>query len=325
MLKSKYFIIAAAALVMTASCGNDDDYMLYSDPAEFGLNPVAIVADARGGSYELTVSGSGEWTASLGETNSAVQGWCTLSEVKGKGYSKIKVNVTQSSSFTKRRSMMLQFTSGGRTLRCRVLQGTQVLGDNEVLINGNVWSTVNVNTPGTFCTSPDEIGKVYQFNSKKPFEFENNPEGWGPYDYEANNVDWQEENDPSPEGWRVPTAAEMAALWEIGATWVSKEQTGFDKNGLVVGVDAATAAQVTKDNHRALGALFLPQSGWINADGALDRTWLVSVRTSTSLSKTHGGMSLGDSGGYRDTWGWGDGQKERAAMIRPVKVIDVED
>ena len=92
-----------------------------------------------------------------------------------------------------------------------------------------------------------------------------------------------------------------------------------------MGVDAAAAAQVTKDNHRALGALFLPQSGWINADGVLDRTWLVAVRTATSLSKTHGGMSLGDAGGYRDLWGWGDGQKERAAMIRPVKIIEIEE
>ena len=94
---------------------------------------------------------------------------------------------------------------------------------------------------------------------------------------------------------------------------------------MIVGVDASTAALVNKDNCRALGALFLPQSGWINSDGVLDRDWLVAVRTSTSLSATHGGMSLGDSGGYRDTWGWGDGQKERAAMIRPVKILEVED
>lgn len=41
----------------------------------------------------------------------------------------------------------------------------------------------------------------------------------------------------------------------------------------------------------------------------MDRTWLCAVRSANSLSVTHGGMSLGDSGGYRDTWGWGDGQK----------------
>lgn len=323
MFRLRYKIMAAAAIILAASC-SDDEYTLYSDPSEFGVNPIAIVADAAGGAYEITVSGTGEWTAALGETNSAIQGWCTLSEDAGNGYTKITVNVTPSSSFTKRRSMILEFTSGGRTLRARVLQGTQVLGTNEVLINGNVWSTVNVDNPGTFCTSPDQIGKVYQFNSNKPWDFTSNPPGWTS-EYNYDNSDWLAENDPSPEGWRVPTAAEMVALWEIGATWVSKAQTGFTTDGIVIGVDAGTAAQVTKDNHRALGALFLPQSGWINADGVTDRTWLVAVRTSTSLSKTHGGMSLGDSGGYRDTWGWGDGQKERAAMIRPVKIIHVED
>lgn len=323
MLKFRYFILAAAALALTASC-SDDDYTLYSDPGEFGLNPIAIVADAEGGSYELTVSGTGDWSAKMGETNSAALGWCTLSANKGTGYTTIKVNITPSTSFTKRRSQILEFTSGGRTLRCRVLQGTMVLGENEVLINGNVWSTVNVNEPGTFCTSPDEIGKVYQFNSKKPFNFVDNPEGWSK-DYNYNTSNWQPENDPSPEGWRVPTAQEMASLWEIGSTWVSKAQTGFSCDGIVVGVDAATAAQVTKDNCRSLGALFLPKSGWLNLDGVKDRTWLVSVRTSTSLSKTHGGMSLGDSGGYRDLWGWGDGQKERAAMIRPVRDLQIEE
>ena len=309
--------------MLAASC-SDDDYTLYSDPSEFGLNPIAIVAEPEGGSYELTISGNGEWSASLGETNSAVQGWCTLSADKGNGFTKIKVNVTESSSFTKRRSMILNFTSGGRTLRCRVLQGTQVLGENEVLINGNVWSAVNVNEPGTFCQSPDEMGKVYQFNSKKPWDFVSNPPGWST-DYNYDTCDWQPENDPSPEGWRVPTAAETVALWEIGATWVSAKQTGFSTPGIIIGVDAATAANVTKDNINSLGALFLPRSGWINGEGATDRTWLVAVRTATSLSRTHGGMSLGDSGGYRDTWGWGDGQKERAAMIRPVKIIQIEE
>lgn len=324
MLKRRYNIIAVAGVALLAASCSDDDHVLYSDPNEFALNPVAIVADANGGTYDLVVTGSGEWTASMGETNTETAGWCVLSQVTGKGQTTVKIEVTPSGSFTKRRSMIMEFTSGGRKLKCRLVQGTQVLGDNEVLINGNVWSTVNVDEPGTFCQSPDEIGKLYQFNRNKPWAFEDNPEGWSSA-YANDGVNWQAENDPSPEGWRVPTAQEMAALWEIGATWVSPDKSGFNRAGLIVGVDAATADLVTKDNCRALGAMFLPQSGWLNSDGVLDRTWLVAVRTSTSLSDTHGGMSLGDSGGYRDVWGWGDGQKERAAMIRPVKILEVED
>lgn len=313
-------------MAMMATACQEDDYTLYSDPTEFAVNPIAVVADATGGSYEVKITGKGDWVAKLGETNSTAQDWCTLSQMSGTGETTITINVTESGSFTKRRSMMMEFTSGDRTLKCRLLQGTQVLGENEVLINGNVWSTVNVNTPGTFCDSPEEIGMLYQFNSKKPWPFESNPADWSKdYDYDANNVNWQAENDPSPEGWRVPTTGEMAALWAIGATWRKPADTGFSVGGIVVGVDAETAAMVTKENYRSLGALFLPKSGWLNYDGVLDRTWLVAVRSATSLSKTHGGMSLGDSGGYRDTWGWGDGQKERAGMIRPVKILAIED
>ena len=130
---------------------------------------------------------------------------------------------------------------------------------------------------------------------------------------------------PSPEGWRVPTTEEMAALWEKGATWVTASQTGFKTDGIIIGVDEVTAKRATKDNLKQLGCLFLPQSGWRNETGMMDLTWLCAVRSGNSLSPTHGGMSLGDSGGYCDTWGWGDGQKARAAMIRPVKNIQVED
>ena len=41
-----------------------------------------------------------------------------------------------------------------------------VLGEDEVLINGLVWSTKNVGTPGTFATSPDDIGQLYQSTEK---------------------------------------------------------------------------------------------------------------------------------------------------------------
>lgn len=314
--------MAIAGLMLTAC--HDDNYTLYSDPDEFGLNPIAIVADANGGSYELKVTGTGEWVAKLGKTNTSALDWCLLSQDEGKGQATITINVTPSGSFTQRRSMLLEFTSGNRTLQCRVLQGTQVLGEKEVLINGNVWSTVNIDAPGSFCETPDQIGKLYQFNRNIPFDPKSNPAGW-PSNYTNDNTNWTSDNDPSPEGWRVPTTAEMVALWEIGSTWVSKSKTGFSRDGIIIGVDATTAGMVTKENHRALGALFLPQSGWINSDGVFDRTWLVAVRSATSLSATHGGMSLGDSGGYRDVWGWGDGQKERAGMIRPVKILQVED
>jgi hypothetical protein len=314
-----------AALFVLSSCDDDKTYIVGADSTKFGVNPVAIPVEADGGSFMLKVNGTGEWTAKLVDFNTNSTDWCTLSQMTGTGAQEVTVTINPTTSLTKMRSVFIEVTSGDKTVKSRVLQQTMVLGENEVLIDGLIWSTVNLDTPGTFVASPDEVGKLYQFNRNIPYDFDGGvPSNW-PSTYVSDGTDWTTDNDPCPEGWRIPTTAEMVALWTKGATWVSKSQTGFNRNGIVIGVDAATAAMVTKDNIKTLGALFLPQSGWRTGTGELDRTWLVAVRSATSLNADYGGMSLGDSGGYRDLWGWGDGQKERAAMIRPVKIVQVEE
>ncbi len=329
MTNIKYLLGTFVLLLMLSGCNdNDSSYVIESDPNRFGVYPVAIPVSAEGGTYELTITGNEAWTIELTESNSSAADWCTLSETTGNGQKVITLSVTPSTSFVKLRSIIINVKSDDRVLRSKVLQETMVLGEDEVLINGMVWSTKNIGAPGTFASSPDDPGMYYQFNRKIGYpsgpQGDPAPENW-PASYTNDGTDWLPENDPSPEGWRVPTAAEMVALWELGATWVSKAQTGFNVDGLIIGVPASIAANANKDNLKQLGCLFLPQSGWRNETGMVDRGWLCAVRTGTSLSPTHGGMSLGDAGGYRDVWGWGDGQKIRAAMIRPVKDIQVED
>jgi hypothetical protein len=329
MTNIKYLLGTFVLLLMLSGCDdNDSGYVIESDPNRFGVYPVAIPVSAEGGTYELTITGNEAWTIELTESNSSAADWCTLSETSGNGKKVITLTVTPSTSFVKVRSIIINVKSDDRVLRSKVLQETMVLGEDEVLINGMVWSTKNIGAPGTFASSPDDPGMYYQFNRKIGYpsgpQGDPAPENW-PASYTNDGTDWLPENDPSPEGWRVPTAAEMVALWELGATWVSKAQTGFNVDGLIIGVPASIAANANKDNLKQLGCLFLPQSGWRNETGMVDRGWLCAVRTGTSLSPTHGGMSLGDAGGYRDVWGWGDGHKVRAAMIRPVKNIQVED
>jgi hypothetical protein len=329
MTNIKYLLETFVLFLMLSGCNdNDSNYVIESDPNRFGVYPVAIPVSAEGGTYELTITGNESWTIELTDSNSSAADWCTLSETSGKGQKVITITVTPSTSFVKLRSVIINVKSGDRVLRSKVLQETMTLGEDEVLINGMVWSTKNVGAPGTFASSPDDPGMYYQFNRKIGYpsgpQGDPAPENW-PASYTNDGTDWLPENDPSPEGWRVPTAAEMVALWELGATWVSKAQTGFNVDGLIIGVPASIAANANKDNLKQLGCLFLPQSGWRNETGVVDRGWLCAVRTGTSLSPTHGGMSLGDAGGYRDLWGWGDGHKVRAAMIRPVKNIQVED
>lgn len=329
MKDTKYIIGAAVLSLLTLyGCGDDSDYKIQSNPNEFAVYPVAIPVSAEGGTYELTITGKESWTAELTNSNSSAANWCTLSETSGTGQKVLTVTVTPSTSFVKYRTVIVQVSAGSKALKSKVMQETMVLGEDEVLINGTVWSTKNVGAPGTFASSPEDRGMYYQFNRKVGYpsgeQGDPAPDNW-PGSYTNDDTNWLPENDPSPEGWRVPTTAEMVALWELGATWVSAAQTGFSVNGIIIGVPASVAANATKNNLKQLGCLFLPQSGWRNETGAVDRGWLCAVRSGTSLSATHGGMSLGDSGGYRDVWGWGDGHKVRAAMVRPVKNIQVED
>jgi len=323
----KYLISVLLLMLILTGCKDDSNHVIGTNPNEFGVFPVAIPVSTDGGTYELKITGNGAWTAALTESNSSVANWCVLSETSGIGGTVITVTVQPSSSFVKLRSVYIEVTSLGKTLKSRVLQDTQRLGENEVLINGLVWSTVNIGEPGTFVDSPDDWGMWYQFNRKVGYPGgtpdDPVPENW-PAEYINDGTNWLPENDPSPEGWRVPTAAEMVALWQIGATQVSPEQSGFSCMGMIVGIPEELALTANKDNLKQLGGLFLPKSGWRTAAGIVDRDWLVVVRTATALSETHGGMTMG-GWGYFDLWGWGDGQKPRAAMIRPVKILEVED
>ena len=330
MHKGIKMLMAAGLVLLSLGSCQKEDYKIQSNPDEFAVFPLAIPVAAEGGEYTVNITGHENWTISYGEANTTNTDWVTLSQTSGSGAAEIKVTVTQSTSFVKNRQLILEVKNETKTLRSKVIQKTLTLKDNEILIKGKVWATANLNTPGVFCESPDEIGMYYQFNSKKPWPSSGKIEGWSVDKDVFATKGWVEdawfpENDPCPEGWRVPTTAEMAELWEAGATWLSASKTGFKRNGIVVGIPADIAATVTKDNLKTLGGLFLPQNGWISEAGNFDRTWLVSVRSATSLSDSHGGMSLGDSGGYRDIWGWGDGPKSRASSVRCVMDIQVED
>ena len=167
MTKTRYLLIGAVISLLTLwGCSNDSDYVIGSNPNEFAINPVAIPVSADGGTYELTVTGNESWTAKLTDSNSSAQDWCTLSATSGTGKMVITLTVKPSTSFVKNRSLLIEVSGGNKTLKSRVLQETMVLGEDEILINGMVWSTKNVGSPGTFVNSPDEIGQLYQFNRK---------------------------------------------------------------------------------------------------------------------------------------------------------------
>lgn len=86
--------------------------------------------------------------------------------------------------------------------------------DEGVEINGVIWATRNVGeVAGTFANNIEDLGGYYQWNRNKPWKYKTDSD----VIQEENNftpsgTKWTKANDPSPEGWRVPSFDEMASL-----------------------------------------------------------------------------------------------------------------
>ena len=125
----------------------------------------------------------------------------------------------------------------------QVASRTSATFDYGVVINGVRWATRNVDMPGTFAQNPEDAGMFFQWNRKK---------GWNATDERIKDWDnsriegteWYAENDPCPEGWRVPTREELQSLYDTGGEWTT--QNGV--YGYLWGV--------------APHQIFLPAAGW---------------------------------------------------------------
>jgi uncharacterized protein (TIGR02145 family) len=102
--------------------------------------------------------------------------------------------------------------SGIQTITCTVTVKNIPTPDFDegVVINGVTWATRNVALPGTFANKPEDAGMMYQWNRKVAWEATGNITDWNS-DYPTEDT-WEEANDPSPAGWRVPTFDEIEAL-----------------------------------------------------------------------------------------------------------------
>ena len=107
--------------------------------------------------------------------------------------------------------------------------------DEGVVINGIRWATRSVDAPGTFALYPESPGMFFQWSKRKGWCPTNKEtEGWiteGWTRFFFRDTEWYAENDPCPDGWRLPTQYEFESLIDAG----SKQVTQNGVNGLLFG------------------------------------------------------------------------------------------
>jgi hypothetical protein len=97
--------------------------------------------------------------------------------------------------------------------------------DGGVVIGGSIWATCNVGDPGTFVDAPENRGSFYKWGQKRgwstadPLISSDGLTEWD--DTFTTGEEWTAANDPSPEGWRVPTVDEVDVL--LNSEHVNKE------------------------------------------------------------------------------------------------------
>jgi uncharacterized protein (TIGR02145 family) len=104
-----------------------------------------------------------------------------------------------------------------------VTQTVKPVPADGVLINGVVWAKYNVDASGAFADTPEAQGKFYQWNTSVAWATTGDVSNW-PTDNPVGSS-WEAANDPSPEGWRVPTIAELLSLadaTQVDNVWVNQ-------------------------------------------------------------------------------------------------------
>ena len=235
-----------------------------ANPGQLEISPAFIHQDAPAVNCSINVLATTEWIVEDVKYIPADwwenYPWCTLNTSSGVGNSVIVASLKENPTETKR-GAIITVRSGDVTKTYTIYQSAKTLSDEVgVEINGITWATRNVGVFGTFASNNfDDYGKYYQFNypigfpsSNSSYLMVNRPDQSGDFEF-----DWDLVNDPSPEGWRIPTIDEMDALCQSGYRWMDKDNSGYGCSGAWLGPNAANA---TKENPGK--AVFFPAMGY---------------------------------------------------------------
>lgn len=266
-----------AKLLITAGTETTEVLVRQLSKASIGLSPMNLVPVESSGTYPVNVTCKREWSASVDEDAAS---WCSIDKTSGNGPGVI--NVTLSDLGNKGPlTGHITFISGTLEIKLTVQHG---YAQN---INGVIWSKANVDNPGYFGETPDTRGLLYQYDSKIGWpnsspETSGCPDGMRVGQYDSGVSDWSVDNDPCPEGWRVPSIEEIRAL--IGDAqdrrfiWHEPESSGFSIPGAIAGISAEEASSATEEDMK--GGIFIPQTGCRNKDTGNQDNWWSACMTS---------------------------------------------
>lgn len=268
------------------------------EATDLDLDTYNVYADVEGGTFPIAVSTAGEWVA---ESDAD---WCTVEDGSAMGVGMFKINIAESDDY--------RYRTANVTVKAGNLERKVYVQHVGTKIGDLVWANSNVDDPDTFGKNSAVRGQLYQWNSKKGYPSysanDHGDESKVVPGFEIGAKDsmtdkWAEENDPCPDGWRVPTFDELKDLLGVDASvknfWFDYWMTnGMPVAGAYVGLDPVVMQAECGPGHMG-GAIFIPQAGFINQlNGMQEVWWTVSLWTGTNVGQTW------------DMWGiWMDGNQ----------------
>lgn len=255
------------------------------DPVEhISIVPTYVAPSVAEGSFPVEINAYGEWSVIPDENT---QGWLSVSPLSGNGSGTVTVTLSAPEDDSDMKTGSVRFVLGDMEETLTVQHGyAQKIGDY-------IWAKANVAEPGRFAPSPDAQGLYYQYNSKTGYPG-SYPSTTGPAPsgivlapaYPV-YTSWEEENDPCPEGWRVPTREEVQALFGTDGNerfvWMAEDAAataGFACPGAVCGTDKASGESAVSSNMN--GCIFLPCAGNLRKqNGTYQNPQNATMNTST--------------------------------------------
>lgn len=270
----------SAILKITAGSESKEVRVVQFSRNSIGISPMNLATKTASGTFPVEVACSKSWTVSLDKDCS---GWLAVDKTQGEGVGTVNVSVEALQNDSETKTGHITFTSGDLSVQMVVQHGyAQQIGNL-------VWAKANVGEPGMFASSPDDVGMLYQYNSRVAWpnsypETSPCPEGMVVGQTDNGYTDWSRENDPCPEGWRIPSIEEIRTLVGLQDDkkfyWLASETSGFKIPGVVAGIDDVDAATATSVDMK--GGIFIPQSGNRDRDtGEQLNTWSATMTSRT--------------------------------------------